>query len=270
MLIGNMGPFDGVSLKGEALINAVPTFTKQLPLMLGGLAGENIPFGAVVSIKPTDKRRTFYLGRPDSSYIVKGIAIADPSILRADPAMANMYFATRAMTVACFGLIDILEYDPSSLAPLENCFVGFNATTGALYFNTSTSAFDGTNYILLNASVYETLDPNGVKLLLGSSGITLSDNWVSETGSTISTLTSTPAAGAVSSGTLVTLACEDVPTATLYYTTDGTTPNPLDTTGTTKTYSTPLYITEDTTLTVVAYAEGYNPSAVTTFAFTIS
>ena len=37
----NMGPFKPVSLKGGARINAVPTFVHQLPLTLGGIAGED-------------------------------------------------------------------------------------------------------------------------------------------------------------------------------------------------------------------------------------
>lgn len=268
-LYGNMGPFDSVEFKGGAKINGVPTFIDKLPLMLGGIAGEDIPFGCVVSINPSDKRRTFYKGRPDTSYIVKGIAIADPSILRADPAMANIYFAGRPMTIACFGLIDILEYDAGSYAPLEDNRVCFNLTTGALYFCPITTTLDTTTYQYLNALVYETLDPNGAKVLIGSPGLTPVDTWTSETGSTISSITATPDAGAVSSGTLVTLSCEDVPTANLYYTLDGSTPNPLDTTGTTFVYSTPISITEAVTLTVTAYADGYNPYT-TTFAYTIS
>lgn len=267
MLVGNMPPFDGVSFKGSALVNAVPTFTKQLPLMLGGIAGEDIPFGTVVSINPAEKRRAFYKGRPDSTYIVKGIAIADPSILRADPAMANLYFASRAMTVACFGLIDILEYASDSLAPMENAYVGFKAATGELVFNTDSSVFDGSTLVRLNASVYETLDPNGVKLLLGSSGVLLTDSWNPESASTITTVTASPEAGAVDAGTLVTLTCEDVPYATLYYTLDGSTPVPNG--EGTYVYGAPIKIDEAVTLTVAAYAAGYNP-LVTSFAYTLA
>ena len=49
-LYGNMGPFDPASFKGKAQINGVPMFVDKLPLTQGGIAGDNLYFGRVVSI----------------------------------------------------------------------------------------------------------------------------------------------------------------------------------------------------------------------------
>ena len=82
----NMGPFNPVSLKGNAPINGVPTFVKQLPLTIGGIAGEDVHFGRVVSIVPGTNRRQFVEGvKPNG--IIKGIAMYNPVIGRADPGM---------------------------------------------------------------------------------------------------------------------------------------------------------------------------------------
>ena len=55
-LQANMGPFKPVSLKGNAFVNGVPMFVNKLPMTLGGVAGENVKFGRVCSVDPTDRR----------------------------------------------------------------------------------------------------------------------------------------------------------------------------------------------------------------------
>lgn len=78
-----------------------------------------------------------------------------------------------------------------------------------------------------------------------------------------------PALSDVSSGTFytsqtitLTSATEE---ATIYYTTDGTTPTDASTE-----YTAPFSITETTTLKTIAYKENYNPSEVTTYTYTIT
>ena len=67
-LQSNMGPFKPVSLKGNARINAVPMFAKHLPLTIGGVAGEDVIFGRVVSVDPDD-RRHFVMGIPTGNVV---------------------------------------------------------------------------------------------------------------------------------------------------------------------------------------------------------
>lgn len=76
-------------------------------------------------------------------------------------------------------------------------------------------------------------------------------------------VTFSPAAGEVTSGTEVTLSCATDGT-TIYYTTDGTEPNSSSTA-----YSTPISITEATTIKAVAIKEG-QAGSVSTAAYTVS
>ncbi len=72
-----------------------------------------------------------------------------------------------------------------------------------------------------------------------------------------------PGAGAVEAGTKVSLLC-DITDAEIYYTTDKTLP-----TAQSRLYSTPITIENDVTIRAVAVKEGYEDSAVSTFAYTI-
>lgn len=256
---GNMGPFDPVSLKGNARINAVPVFVDKLPLTLGGIAGEDVKFGRVVSIEPVGGRRMFKMGIPSTTSVVKGIAMYDPSIARTDPAMQDFYFAGRPMTVTTFGILDILEYDLSQSAPFEGATVWARNADGVLAFNDGTD-ISASGYTQLNATVYETLDPNGAKVFFGTPFV------VSQTKETL-TAAVTPApstaAGAVASGTQITLS-STTPASTIYYTLDGTTP-----TMESIVYNGPITITSAVTITAIAVAEGMNPSTALSAAYTI-
>jgi hypothetical protein len=92
--------------------------------------------------------------------------------------------------------------------------------------------------------------------------------WVDEkagiNASTVATPTADPAAGAVADESTVTLATTTAG-ATIYYTTDGSTP----TTGS-MVYSTPLVISYATTIKAIAVKTGLNNSSVLTAAYTIS
>lgn len=256
---GNMGPFDPVSFKGGAKVNAVPVFVDKLPLTIGGIAGENVQFGRVVSINPAN-RREFVMGIK-SGYVIKGISMMDPSIMRADPAQQNYYFAGRPMTATTLGIIEIREYDISKSAPMEGSTVWCKNSTGEIAFNDGTD-ISGSGYTKLNAYVYETLDPNGAKVFFNLPLVTTQTR---ETVSQAATPVATPAAGAVAAGTSVALA-STTSGATIYFTTDGTTPSRES-----EVYTSPIAITSAVTIKAIAVTEeGADPSAVLSAAYTIS
>ena len=259
---GNMGPFDPVSFKGNAKITGVPVFVDKLPLTIGGIAGENVKFGRVVSIVPGTNRREFKLGVP-SGGVVKGISMLDPVIMRADPAQQDYYYAGRPMTATTMGILDIYEYDLTQDAPMEGSTVWCRNDNGMLAFNDGTD-ISGSGYTKLNAYVYETLDPNGAKVAFGLPALVASQT--RETTGTVATPVASPVAGAVASGTVVSLssATEGVK---IFYTTDGSTP---DMSSAVYSASNPITVTAAVTIKAIAVAEGKDPSAVLTAAYTIA
>lgn len=256
---GNMGPFEPTSFKGNAKINGVPMFVDKLPLTQGGIAGDDLYFGRVVSINPTDRRK-FVPGCP-SGNIIKGIVLMDPTILRADPAQQKYYFVGRPTTIATVGIIDVLEYDTSKSAPMEGSTVWCRNSDGMLAFNDGTD-ISASGYTKLNAYVYESLDPNGAKVAFGLPGIIATQT--RETTSAVATPTASPAAGAVTSGTAVTLATT-TDGATILYTMDGTTPDMAS-----AVYTGPITVTAAVTIKAIAVKEGMDPSSALSAAYTIS
>ena len=256
---GNMGPFDPVSFKGNAKITGVPVFVDKLPLTIGGIAGEDVKFGRVVSIDPSTNRREFKMGT-DSGRIIKGIAMLNPTIMRVDPAQQDYYFAGRPMTATTVGIIEIYEYDTTKNAPMEGSTVWCRNSDGMLAFNNGTD-ISGSGYTKLNAYVYETLDPNGAKVAFGLPSFTVAQS--RESVSQVATPTASPAAGEVTSETEVSLSTT-TKGATIFYTTDGTTPSPAS-----AVYKDPIVVTAGVTIKAIAIAEGYDPSSVLTAAYTI-
>lgn len=262
MDFSNMGPFSPVSLKGNAKITGVPVFVDKLPLTIGGIAGENVHFGRVVSIDPTTNRRQFVEGCP-SGNIIKGIAMLDPTIMRVDPGMNDYYFQGRPMTATTVGIIEIREYDTSKNAPMEGSTVWCRNSDGLLAFNDGTD-ISASGYTKLNAWVYETLDPNGAKVAFGLPSFTVSQTRESVT--QVATPTASPAAGEVTSGTKVTLATT-TDGATILYTLDGTTP---DMSSDVFDPNNPIVITAGVTVKAIAVCEGDDPSSVLTAAYTVA
>lgn len=80
------------------------------------------------------------------------------------------------------------------------------------------------------------------------------------------TPTFSPAAGTYTSAQSVTISCT-TEGASIYYTTDGTDPN---NTGNGTLYSTPISVTSTTTIKAIAYASGYDPSAIASATYTIN
>lgn len=259
---GNMGPFDPVSFKGNAPINGVPVFVDKLPLTIGGIAGEDVPFGRVVSIVPGTNRREFKVGVPENG-VVKGISMLDPTIMRADPAQQKYYFAGRPMTATTMGIIEIHDYDLTKSAPLEGSTVWCRNEDGILAFNDGTDISDD-GYTKLNAYVYESLDPNGAKVAFGMPALVVTQT--RETSSAAVAPTATPTAGAVASGTEVKLATT-TEGAKIYYTTDGEDP---DMSSTVYNEANPIVVTAAVTIKAIAVVEGSDPSTALTAAYTIA
>lgn len=262
MDFSNMGPFSPVSLKGNAKVTGVPVFVDKLPLTIGGIAGENVHFGRVVSIDPTSNRRQFVEGCPTGN-VIKGIAMLDPTIMHVDPGMNDFYFEGRPMTATTVGIIEIREYDTTQSAPMEGSTVWANNKNGLIAFNDGTD-ISTSDYTRLNAWVYETLDPNGAKVAFGLPSFTTSQTRESVT--QVATPTSSPAEGSVASGTEVTLTTT-TEGATILYTLDGSTP---DMSSDVFDVNKPIIITASVTVKAIAIAEGYDPSAVLTAAYTIA
>lgn len=260
-LTANMGPFRAVSLKGNAFVHGVPMFVDKLPLTIGGIAGENVLFGRVVSVDPADRRK-FVMG-VKSGYVVKGVSMLDPSILSLDPGQIegrnHYYFAGRPMTATTFGILDILEYDTTQSAPTEGSTVWCRNDNGMLAFNDGTAL--GSDYTKLNAFVYECLDPNGAKVFFN---LPLAEQATVETVADVAVPTATPAAGAIDQGKAVTLSTT-TPNAKILYTIDGTDPTMAS-----QEYTEPLVITAAVTIKAIAVAEGLNPSTVLTAAYTLN
>ena len=256
----NMGPFPPVNLKGQASVNGVPVFVHQLPLTIGGIAGDDVHFGRVVSIDPTN-RRVMVEGIP-SGNIVKGVAMLDPSIMRVDPGMQDYYFAGRPMTATTMGIIEISEFDVTKDAPMEGSTVWCRNSDGVIAFNDGTD-ITASGYTKLNAFVYETLDPNGAKVFFQ---LPLVVTQTRESTTKTATPTANPAAGAVAAGTVVKLS-STTPGADIYYTIDGTNPSMAsqkydDANG--------IIVSAAVTIKAVAYREGYDPSTIASFAYTIA
>src|SRR5262245_36137623 len=85
---------------------------------------------------------------------------------------------------------------------------------------------------------------------------------------TVATPTFSPAAGAVNAGQMVTVSTT-TPSATIFYTVDGTQPA-TSVTGTTKKYTTPISIMAAMTIKAIATASGFKNSAVASASYTIS
>ena len=255
---GNMGPFGSEPiLKGNAHIHGVPTFIKELPLTKGGIAGEDLPFGRVVSIDPEVNRREFVLGWKEGQ-IVQGLVMLSPTQMIADPAMNNYYFAGKPVTITTMGLVDVLEYDTLQSTPMEGSTVWFRNSDGMLAFNDGTD-ISGDGYTKLNAYVYESLDPNGAKVWFGIPFVTEQKR---ETTVRAATPVATPAAGAVEAGTFVELVSPDG--GVIYYTVDGSVPNEKS-----LTYAGPIAISAAVTIRAIAVVPGKDPSTALSAAYTI-
>jgi hypothetical protein len=260
----NMGPFNPVNFKGGDKVNAVPLFISKLPFMLGGIAGADNYFGRLVSVNPAGNIRVLEAGIP-GGYTPRGILVADPMILAADPAMNELYYEGRPASFVVYGAIELRKYLlAESKVPVLGSTIWAKDATGEIVFDAHDVA-SKTGFTKLNAHVLEVKQPNGVAIWL--------DYPIATQASTPEASVATPTAVSdptaptgtgtsadpydVSSGTIVTIATT-TPGAVIRYTVDGSVP--LDTS--------PIFPAEGLTITdtvrvrAMAMKEGLNPSSI--------
>lgn len=254
---GNMGPFGPVRFQGGARINASPVFVDKLPLTLGGIAGVDAYFGRIVSRQGNSHQ--FLKGIPTGANAC-GMLVWDPTIAYASPAMQNFYFEGRPATVVTYGLIELMDYDLAYQAPTFGSKVIANNDDGHIAFiGASDSVPSG--WTQLNAAVYDTMEPNGVKLWLNTPIVAPNFTVLPQAATPVAD----PAAGAVAAGTKLMLTTATV-NAQIRYTLDGTTP----------TFSSPVFppeglsIVAPVTVKAIATRQDLSPSAMLTAAYTIS
>ena len=144
---------------------------------------------------------------------------------------------------------------------LYNAFDSGDPITLGIYLDDNTY-FSGVGYVSsFNISASPDDKISLTSEIAGSGATTLT---LAESATKVATPTASPAAGAVVSGTTVSLSCSTAG-AVIHYTTDGSTPTSSSTT-----YSTPISITEAKTIKAIAVKQGLNDSDVLTVAYTIS
>lgn len=255
------------NFQGTGKPSGMPVFLHQLPATRGGVigpvvAGSEPKFGRLVSTDPDDPN-TFVVGLPAGNFAV-GILMFDPAIAQNDPAMNNLYFEGRPATAMTFGPLTLEGYEPGLAEGRLGMTVWANKVTGEIGFEAIGTTPSSANYVQLNAHVLEKQDPNGTTIWLNQPVVTPA---ASEAHPVAATPVASPGAGAVASGTIVSLATA-TPGATIHYTVDGSTPDatdPVYVPGTTV-----ISVTAGVTIKAIAIKNGYTNSAVLTAAYTIA
>ena len=255
------------NFQGTGKPSGVPVSLHQLPATRGGVigavvAGSEPKFGRLVSADPDDPN-TLIVGLPDGNFAV-GILMFDPAIAQNDPAMNDLYFEGRPATAMTFGPLQLEGYDAGLAEGRLGMNVWANKVTGEIGFEAIGTTPSSATYVQLNAHVLEKQDPNGTTIWLNQPVVTPA---ASEARPVAATPVASPAAGAVASGTVVTLATA-TPDAVIHYTVDGSTPDatdPVYTPGTTV-----VSVTAGVTIKAIAIKVGYTNSAVLSAAYTIA
>lgn len=255
------------NFQGTGKPNGIPVFLHQLPATRGGVigsvvAGSEPKFGRLVSADP-DEPNTFVVGLPDGNFAV-GILMFDPAIAQNDPAMNDLYFEGRPATAMTFGPLTLEGYEAGLAEGRLGMTVWANKVTGEIGFEAIGTTPSSATYVQLNAHVLEKQDPNGTTIWLNQPVVTPA---ASEARPVAAIPVASPAAGAVASGTVISLATA-TPGATIHYTVDGSTPDatdPVYTPGTTV-----ITVTAGVTIKAIAIKIGYTNSAVLTAAYTIA
>ena len=252
------------NFQGTGKPSGVPVFLHQLPATRGGIIGAVVvgsepKFGRLVSADP-DSPNTFVVGLPSGNFAA-GILMFDPAIAQNDPAMNDLYFEGRPATVITCGPVQLEGYERGLADGRLGMTVWANRVTGEIGFEAIGTTPDAGTYVQLNAHVYEKNDPNGTTIWLNQPVVSPA---ASEARPSTATPVAKPGAGAVATGTAVALSCA-TEGATIYYTTDASTPDATDTK-----YTAPIAVTVGVTIKAIAYVEGHAPSTVLSAVYTIA
>jgi hypothetical protein len=174
--------------------------------------------------------------------------------------------------VACYSSSTITTVATPTFSPAggtyttpQNVTISDSAAGATIYYTTDGSTPTTSSAVYstpINVSANQTLQAIATATGDLQSGVATASYVISL--ATVATPTFTPAAGTYSSAQNVSIN-ETTPGATIYYTTDGSTPttsSPL--------YEAPISVANSITLQAIATATGYVPSAVGTAAYTIS
>ena len=156
-----------IDFKGGAKVNAQAIPMQEGYLKLGGIAGENLEFGVVVSAHP-DTPDTFKKGFAIGN-VVRGISVFDDAIAQNAPAHNGTYLESLPCAAINHGFLWLSGWTktaPGAIEPVIGCKVIFKNDTGAVEFLSSSDSVPSGWTELKNASVRGVDVDNGALLYL--------------------------------------------------------------------------------------------------------
>ena len=191
---------------------------------------------------------------------VNAIAADPPSYLNSSVATATYTINLPAAATPTFSPI------PATYTSAQSVTLSDSTTGAAIYYTTNGSA-PTTSSTLYSApiAVSATTTINAIAVASGYSNSAVATGTYTINIPTVATPTFSPAAGSFSSAQSVTLS-DSTTGASIYYTTNGSTPTAASTL---YSASTPIAVSSTTTINAIAIASGYLNSAVASGTFTI-
>ncbi len=232
-----------------------------------------ITSGTTVAIGTTTPNATIYYTTdgtqpgPTTSKYTAPIPITAAVTIKAvatASGFANSAVASAAYTLAATPTADTPTFGPAAGAVASGTMVTISTTTaGATIYYTTDGTMPGSSATPYTGPIAIT-GAVTIKAIATASGV--ANSAIASAAYTVVAVTPTfsPAAGAVASGTMVTISTTTAG-ATIYYTTDGTAPGASSTQ-----YTGPVAITAATTIKAIATATGYDDSAIASSSYTIA
>ena len=156
-----------IGFKGSAKISAQAIPMQEGYLKLGGIAGENLPFGIVVSAHP-DTPDDFKKGCV-SGNVIRGISVFDDAIAQNAPAHSDTYLEGLPCAAINHGFLWLSGWSKSAAGAIDaaiGCKVIFKDDTGAVEFTAQSASAPSGWTELKNASVRGVDVDNGALLYL--------------------------------------------------------------------------------------------------------
>jgi hypothetical protein len=233
-----------------------------------------VPSGSTITISTTTPNATIYYTTdgtnpgPTSTQYTAPITITAAVTIKAiatAPGFADSAVATAAYTLTIVPTAATPTFSPGTGAVVSGTTVMISSTTtGATIYYTTDGTTPSTSSTQYTAPIAITAATT-IKAIATASNF--ADSAVGTAAYTIlppaATPTFNPAAGAVLVGTAVMISSTTA-NATIYYTTDGTTPSTSSTQ-----YTAPVVISAAMTIKAIATASGFDKSAVGSAAYTI-
>jgi len=141
-----------IGFKGQLKLNAQVVPLQEGYLKLGGIAGDNIPFGCAVCSDSDSK--IFNLGNSGDK-VFRGVSVFDDAISQNAPAHPNEYLKGFPCAVLSHGFFWLESYEGEVNLSSK---VYFNAETGVINFSAGTE--------ITNASIRDIDEEKGVLIYL--------------------------------------------------------------------------------------------------------